>query len=61
MQNIAPDRVALAHVLRDTPPWQWQAREPWFDEFDGSGTSYLAGFGSESAAREYGRRMGWCE
>ena len=55
------DQVALAHVLRDTPPWQWQAREPWFDEFDRSSTSYLAGFQTEDAAREYGRRMGWCE
>ena len=58
---LTREKVTLAHVLRDTPPWQWQAWGPWFDEFDGSSTSYLAGFLTEDAAREYGRRMGWCE
>ena len=58
---LTRDQVALAHVLGDMPPWQWQARELWFDEFDRSSTSYLAGFQTQDAAREYGRRMGWCE
>ncbi len=54
------DQVRLVHELRDTPPWQWQAVEPWEDEITRTMTAYLVGFGSEGAARAYGRRVGWC-
>ncbi len=54
------DQVRLVHNLRANPPWQWQAIEPWEDPYTREMTAYLVGFGSEGAARMYGRRIGWC-
>lgn len=60
MATLRRDQVRLIHDLRANPPWQWQAVEPWEDEITRTMTAYLTGFGSEGAARAYGRRIGWC-
>lgn len=60
MATLRRDQVRLVHAMRDTPPWQWQAVEPWEDPITRTMTAYLVGFGSEGAARAYGRRVGWC-
>lgn len=60
MATLRRDQVRLVHAMRDTPPWQWQAVEPWEDEITREPTAYLAGFPTEGSARAYGRRIGWC-
>ena len=60
MATLRRDQVRLVHAMRDTPPWQWQAVEPWEDPITREPTAYLAGFPTEGRARAYGRRIGWC-